>query len=187
MFSHTRPARPGDYCVLLAADAGEPRLRERLARLQRRCGGRAVEPVHLTCQRFVAPPEALEEYLSLIRPIVLACARISVEATSLVKWQAPGRHERNLRWGIALTAPLRAFAAMTERVLVAAGGVPLYASGWLPSLVTALEGIDDISYDPNQLTTETFPFELFEAQRVLVTRIAGDNEYALEQELVLGS
>ncbi|MBI5878658.1 MAG: hypothetical protein HZB53_13495 [Chloroflexi bacterium] len=187
MFAHARPARPGDYCVLLAADSDLPRLHARLAQLQRRCGGHRAEPVHLTCQRFVAPPEALEEFLSLFRPITLACARIIVEANSLVKWQAPGRRDRSLRWGITLTPALRAFAAMSEQVLVAAGGAPLYTSGWLPSLVTALEGIEDISFDPNQLTTDTFPYELFEARRVLVTRIAGAGEYVVEHELVLGS
>jgi hypothetical protein len=122
-----------------------------------------------------------------MRAISLACDPIPVIATALIKWHPGGRSERNLRWGIALTPAVHTFGSMLERVLAASGAMQLYIAGWQPTMATALEGIDDISFDPNQLSPEPFPYELFVARRVLITRILGGENYQTEFDLSLGA
>ena len=56
---YVRPAQLGDICVLLEpTDQDEIRLlRQRQLALQARFGGKPIENVHLTCQRFESQDE----------------------------------------------------------------------------------------------------------------------------------
>ena len=172
MQTHLRPAKPGDLCLLVAPDDdGLSSLRQRQFYLQRLFGGQPYEFVHLTCQRFVAPDESLPELQQQLRAQLPSVAPFSIIATSLVNWKSVYTQAQELRWGIALSRDVRNFASVIENILHASGAMPLYVSGWHPTLVTALVGIDYISRDPNIIADVSFPFSLFSARRVLISRI----------------
>jgi hypothetical protein len=189
MQTHLRPARPGDICVLLAPSAEETLqvVRPRQLYLQRLFGGEVADFVHLTCQRFLIQDEWLPNVVQQLRTQGATIQPFSMVATSLVQWRAGAGHGRSLRWGIALTRDLRRVGALISGVLAKTGAAPLYAAGWHSTMVIALEDINELTIDPNFLADQSFPFPLFMAQQLVLTRIKAIGQYETLDTIPLGA
>jgi hypothetical protein len=189
MQTHLRPAQPGDICVLLAPSADETAhvVRPRQRYLQTLFGGRPTEFVHLTCQRFIIQDELMPTVAQQLRTQTAAVQPLSILATSLVPWNSRNQQLRVLRWSIALTRDLRRMAALIADVLAKTGAAPLYVSGWQPTLITALEGINELTVDPNFLADQSFPFPLFLAEQVVLSKIKAIGEYEILDTIPLSA
>jgi hypothetical protein len=187
--SPRRTARPGDVCVLLEPAEGEiDELRQRQVGLQARFGGRLHERVHLTCQRFELPDEGLlPGLIQHLRRVLVAVRPFPIVAVSLVQSYHPFWDSRLLRWCIQYPNDLRRFGLIVEDVLIAAGITPHFsvASGWEPTLVTALEAIPEVSIDrhPGGIS---FPHHLFVARWVVLSRIRARREFEILGTVQLG-
>ncbi|MCP4541418.1 MAG: hypothetical protein GY832_30175 [Chloroflexi bacterium] len=177
-----RTARPGDICVLLEPVGDEiTKLRQLQMSLQSLYGGRLHERVHLTCQRFELQDEQglsdivqhLEINLATIRPFPLT-------ANSLAQIKSQFWRTRLLRWRIRVTDDVRRFAQLVEEGLIAAGTSPHFshASGWVPTLITALEAILKVDFE-HRPTDTTFPQYLFTGRQVVLSRIAGRRQFEI--------
>jgi hypothetical protein len=177
-----RIARPGDVCVLLEPAEGEiAGLRQRQAALQARFGGRPHERVHLTCQRFELQDERpLPDLIRLLRSGLVVVRPFSIVAVSLVQLEHPFWRSRLLRWCIQSSDDLRRLGRIVERTLAAVGIAPHFslASGWEPTLLTALDGIPEVDLERN-LDDIPFPHHLFTARRVVLSRIRGHRQFEI--------
>jgi hypothetical protein len=187
---HHRAARPGDVCVLLEpAEEEIDELQQRQVALQARFGGRPHERVHLTCQRFELPDEGL--LLGLIqhlRRALVAVRPFPIVAVSLVQSYHRFWGSRLLRWRIQYPDDLRRFGLIVEDALAAAGITPHFsvASGWKPTLVTALEAIPEADLD-RQPEGISFLHHLFVARQVVLSRIRGRGEFEILETVQLTS
>jgi len=183
-----RTAQPGDVCVLLEpAEEEIAELRQRQTALQARFGGRPHERVHLTCQRFELPDEALPLGLvQHLRRALVAVRPFPIVAVSLVQCYHSFWGSCLLRWCIQYPKDLRRFGLIVEDALIAAGVTPHFsvASGWEPTLVTALEAIPEMDLDrhPGSIS---FPHHLFVVQRVVLSRIRGRGEFEILETVQL--
>ena len=176
---HVRPAKFGDICVLLEPIAKDEiiYLRQRQMPLQALFGGSPIENVHLSCQRFEAQDERLLQGLvQNLNSALSAVQPFALTALGLETLYAQVRQTNILKWRIQVTPDLQRFIESVENVLIATGITPLYTSGWVPSLVSALKGVPEINLNsvPN---TIAFPYHLFTAHKVVLSRIDGPNEF----------
>jgi hypothetical protein len=185
-----RTAQPGDVCVLLEPAEGEiDELRQRQVALQARFGGRPHERVHLTCQRFELPDEGL--LLGLIehlRRALVAVRSFPIVAVSLVQSYHRFWGSRLLRWRIQASGELRRLGIIVEDTLVDVGIRPHFAvaSGWVPTVVTALEAIPEVDLD-RQPQGVSFPHHLFVVRRVVLSRIRTRGEFEILDTIRLDS
>jgi hypothetical protein len=177
-----RIARPGDVCVLLEPAEDEiADLRQRQAALQARFGGCPQERVHLTCQRFELRDEhSLPDLVRLLRSGLVAVRPFSIVAVSLVQLEHPFWRSRLLRWRIQSSDDVRRLGRIVERALGAVGITPHFApaSGWEPTLLTALDGIPEVNLERYQ-DDIPFPHHLFTARRVVLSRIRGYRQFEI--------
>jgi len=177
-----RIARPGDVCVLLEpAEDESADLRQRQAALQARFGGRPQERVHLTCQRFELRDEhPLPDLVRLLRSGLVVVRPFSVVAVSLVQLEHPFWRSRLLRWRIQSSDDLRRLGGIVERTLGAVDITPHFssASGWEPTLLTALDGISEVDLERYR-DDIPFPHHLFTARRVVLSRIRGYRQFEI--------
>jgi hypothetical protein len=116
--------------------------------------------------------QQLEAKLVVVPPVpVVAASMIQVEHRF---WQS-----RLLRWRIRVTDRVQHLVKAIEDGLVAARIDPHFPhdSGWMPTLVTALEGILPGEDPERRLNEEVFPLHLFTGQRVVLSRIMGHREF----------
>jgi hypothetical protein len=185
-----RIARPGDVCVLLEPAEDEiADLRQRQAALQACFGGCPHERVHLTCQRFELRDEhPLPDLVRLLRSELVAVRPFPIVAVSLVQLEHPFWRSRLLRWRIQSSDDLRRLGRMVERALGAVGIRPHYssASGWEPTLLTALDGIPEV--DLGRYRDDIpFPHHLFTARRVVLSRIRGHRQFEILETVRLSA
>jgi hypothetical protein len=177
-----RIARPGDVCVLLEPAEDEiADLRQRQAALQARFGGRPQERVHLTCQRFELQDERLQtDLIRLLRSGLAVVRPFPIVAVSLVQLEHPFWRSRLLRWRIQPSDDLRRLGRIVERALGAVGIRPHFssASGWEPTLLTALDGIPEVDLERYR-DDILFPHHLFTARRVVLSRIRGYRQFEI--------
>lgn len=169
-----RAAEPGDVCVLV-----EPRgedvvaLRREQRELQRLCGGRIHEPVHLTVQRFrIAGSGPVQDLVRDLMGEMEALSSFPVVAGSLVQMEHAFWESRLIRWRVRVTPALREFCEAVEGLLVEREMVPHFPleRGWEPRYVTALEDTETGALDRGH-EERVFPRLLFEARRVLLSRV----------------
>jgi hypothetical protein len=176
---HVRPARVGDCCVLLEPAQAEERDRLRLRQmaLQARFGGTPMQPVHLTCQRFACPGEQrLQAFQDRLSSVLAGVEPLSLTAFSLQVLPVQFRRTNMLKWRIEVTEDVRRFAALVEGSVVAVGIEPLYTSGFIASLITALQDVPELEAD--QLAGYGgFPHHLFTGQQMELSRICGPNAF----------
>jgi hypothetical protein len=185
-----RIARPGDVCVLLEPAEDEiADLRQRQAALQACFGGCPHERVHLTCQRFELRDEhPLPDLVRLLRSELVAVRPFPIVAVSLVQLEHPFWRSRLLRWRIQSSDDLRRLGRMVERALGAVGIRPHFssASGWEPTLLTALDGIPEV--DLGRYRDDIpFPHHLFTARRVVLSRIRGHRQFEILETVRLSA
>jgi hypothetical protein len=185
-----RIARPGDVCVLLEPAEDEVAdLRQRQAALQARFGGRPHERVHLTCQRFELRDEhPLPDLVRLLRSGLGAVRPFPIVAVSLIQYESPFWRSRLLRWRFRPSDDLRRLGRIVERALGAVGITPHFASasGWEPTLLTALEGIPEVDLE-RYLDDGPFPHHLFTARRVVLSRIRGYRQFEILETVWLAA
>ena len=185
-----RVARPGDVCVLLEPAEDEiPDLRQRQVALQARFGGRPHERVHMTCQRFELRDEhPLPDLVQLLRSGLGAMRPFSIVAVSLTQYESPFWRSRLLRWCFRPSDDLRRLGRIVERALGAVGIRPHFssASGWEPTLLTALEGIPEVDLECYR-DDILFPHYLFTARRVVLSRIRGHRQFEILETVRLSA
>jgi len=177
---HIRPAQVGDICVLLESvdDAEATHLYHYQQTLQARFGGKAVVPVHLTCHRLeiqgdaqlATLHEALGQVLSTVSPFALT-------ALSLQTLYVPVLGTCMLKWRVDVTDELRHFSYLVRDAVSRVGATSLYAPDAVSSLVTALQGVGDLSSEALEIPN-MFPHHLFTAAKVELSRIEGPNDFA---------
>jgi hypothetical protein len=181
--SKQRMARLGDVCVLLVPGQDEAdELRRMQASLQSVFGGTPHEPVHLTCQRFEMAHEHLLPEVTQHLEARLACIpRTQVIAASTIQGEHPFWQSRLLRWRIRISDEVRHLAEVIEDGLLAAGITPHFPrdSGWIPTLVTALEGVTPGEDLDHRLSEDLFPLYLFTGRWVILSRILGHREFEI--------
>jgi hypothetical protein len=97
-------------------------------------------------------------------------------ALSLQTLYSQIRQTNILKWSIKVTWEVRQFVALVERTLVAVGIEPLYTTGFVASLITALKDVRAV--DDDQLAgVGGFPHHLFTGEQVELSRICGHNEF----------
>jgi hypothetical protein len=178
---HTRPAQVGDLCVLLEPTQNAvDQLRERQASLQRRFGGVPIDHVHLTCQRFACDdPGRVQAIIADLAAIVAATPRFALRAVALETLYVPVLETNLLKWRIAIEPPLRHFIMHLRARLEALGIEPHYVAGFVPNLVAALRDVPDVDQAALAAYHE-LPYPLFTAGQVVLSRICGPNQFAIE-------
>ena len=203
MQTEPRRARPGDVCVLLEPAEDEiPSLRQLQMSLQTLFGGRPHERVHLTCQRFELREERLwPDIVQHLRTHLAAIQPFPITADSLVLFESRFWQSRLLRWRIQVTPDVRRFTRLVENGLVAAHVAPPRLlrpvtgssvgtlhfsppSGWVPTLVTALEAIPRANLD-RHLSEIAFPQHLFTGRQVVVSKIIGERQFDILETIQL--
>jgi hypothetical protein len=157
--------------------------------LQSVYGGHPHERVHLTCQRFALAEEGmLPAIIQHLTDNLAAVQPFPLTAGSLVQFESRFWQSRLLRWRIEASADLRRMARGVDDGLVAAG-VTLHhpqTSGWVPSLVTALEAIPAVDFDLHRRDI-AFPQYLFTGRQVVLSRIAGHREFEILEAIQLAA
>ncbi|MBI3943241.1 MAG: hypothetical protein HY326_09535 [Chloroflexi bacterium] len=174
-----RPAKPGDICVLLEPSAKEEisLLHRYQLSLQSQFGGKLIHPVHLTCQRLELPKESrLAELVERIEQVAASSQPFPLMALATTPLFSSFRGFNILKWQIELTGNLRTFIFAVTEALHASGAIPLYRPGWVPTLITALEDIEASEVD-RRLHDSLFPYPLFNACRVEISRIKGPTDF----------
>jgi hypothetical protein len=81
-----------------------------------------------------------------------------------------------LKWRVAVTEDVQRFAALVEGAVMAAGIEPLYTSGFVASLITALKDVPELGAE--QLAGYAgFPHHLFTGQQIELSKICGPNAF----------
>jgi hypothetical protein len=183
MSGEIRTAEPGDVCVLLIPSQDEA---ERLGRLQASLqlifGGVPHKLVHLTCQRFeMADDHPLPQVIQHLQVGLSTVSPVSIIADSVVHFESRFWQSSLLRWRIDATDEVRRLATAIEDGLVAARTPPHFPrdSGWVPTLVTALEGVTPRGDPDHQLSRNLFPVHLFTGRWVVLSRILAQREFEL--------
>jgi hypothetical protein len=186
-FTPLRPGQPGDICLLLEpTDQGEIHaLRQQQITLQNLYGGRLMEPVHLTCQRFVLNDQ--QRYPDLINMLVEFTAQyqpFSFQVQGLIPLYSPYRQMNILKWEIIPESRLKRFSARLEQLLQNPWTTSLYTPGWVSTLVTALVEIDG-SRSISAERLPSFPHPLFTPSLLTVSKINGPSEFEILDKIPL--
>ncbi len=189
-----RPAKEDDICILLYTSNLEEiaHMRGSQAILQGILGGRIVTPVHLTSHRFEAQdPKVVGMLLQDLADKLERFRPFPITALSYVPLYSTFREVNLLKWRIRTNVELYEFTTKVNSVLEAIGIQSIYPSGWVSSLVTALEDIPEIIYDRHELNQslqvakEPFPRHLFTANEVALSRVKGPEEYEILEKITL--
>jgi hypothetical protein len=180
MTATIRTAQPGDVFVLLEPNIEEANeVRRRQMELQAALGGRISEPLHLTCQRFeVTDERRFDHVLETLKSTLQELPAFALTANGYIPLFSRFRQTYILKWYVQETPALRHLGALLESTLITARAIPYfrYSAGWIATLITALEGLPDLP-DDHRLSRNDFPFHLFTARHVLVTRLRSGREF----------
>jgi hypothetical protein len=174
--SSPRPAVAGDICVLLAPSRPLSGSGAALIdRLQAAFGGERVEPIHVTVDRVAGDDAAalvriVRESLTRLRP-----APVLVDRLFFLPSQSRGPEIVKLE--VAPHAVLDEDVDVLLAALRGSGLPSLYSNDRAKSTITMLQRVTRGA----SVTTEMseVPLELFVADRVIVSRIAGPARYEI--------
>jgi hypothetical protein len=173
-----RETRPGDLFVLLVPSEGEvtPAGQMQLE-LQAFFGGRPVNPVHVTCERFeLSDQQRLEEITRRLKQQAKMQSSFPVTAFSVKTIRSDFRGVHILKWLVDLSDPLSQWINFVGDTLDAIGARRFYGSLGGIWTVTALEGIEEMNTKPF-LSQAAFPQYLFTARQIILSRILGPDKY----------
>jgi hypothetical protein len=176
---HVRPAELGDICLLLepAGEEGIVQLQQYQRSLQANFGGTPIERIHLTCQRFATQDKLkLKNFEKGLERIAAGMKPLPLTAVSLQTLYLPIRQTNILKWQIDLTDELRQFVSAIEQALVEVKIKPLYRTGFVSSLLTALKEVPVVAEDKLD-EYGGFPHHLYSGERIVLSQICGPNEF----------
>jgi hypothetical protein len=155
-------------------------VRARLDELQRRYGGRIVDPLHLTLERVSGERTddliaAVRRSTSLLRPVV-------VRGEGLMTMRSSYRRGEILK--VETSQERVAPDVDAVRSAVRAAGLRSLYGDERRANVTVLEGI---RHDGGIASEEWTPLDLFTADLVIVSRIAGASRYDVLDRISLPS
>jgi len=174
--SIVRAAKAGDICVLLMPDKLDlMNLRSSQEALVKAFDGWIVPEVHITCQRF--NPEGVHDIKALLPGLTEKIAKLSsfpIYADGLVQFMAPFWQTHVLRWQIQETPSWMRFIDGLDQSLRVGGLEPHYPHD-RPFTCSALDLINPVQleYAPKM----TYPKLLFNAHRVVFSKILGLNDF----------
>lgn len=180
-----RIARPGDIFLLLLPTAQELQsLREQQRLLQSRYGGKIVDFVHITCERF-SPERENEEKgcLEYLKNNITRLSPFMLYADTLVQFFAPYWGEEVLRWQVQDTKEY-----VHLRKLLAASlhqtGCGSHFDRRKPTTCTALRLENKVEHLPQE-PSGSFPIPLFKANTLLVSKLVRENEFDILAKILL--
>lgn len=164
-------AQTGDICALLIPSYAESiALKSRLKDLHQRYGGEIASPLHLTCQRFRASEEQLEQLKPKLIRLATRTQPIPLLGQNLEPFYSTFRQQEILKCRISPTDSLISFVTKLSKELEDLSIEPHFP--WVSELVTLFE---DIHVD--LLRKEDYPTRLFWGQRLVLTQIKAPGRY----------
>jgi len=164
-------AQTGDICALLIPSYGESiALKSRLKDLHKRYGGEIASPLHLTCQRFRATTEQLEQLKPRLIRLATATPPLPLMGQNLEPFYSTFRQQEILKCRITPTEKLVHFVTKLSEELEDLGIDPHFP--WVSELVTLFEDIQ-----VGLLRKEDYPQRLFWGQRLVLTQIKAPGRY----------
>lgn len=174
--SIVRAAKAGDICVLLMPEKAElinlRRVQETLAQT---FDGWIVPEVHITCQRF--NPEGIENIKGMLPAIAERIAKLKsfpIYSDGLTQLLAQFWQTHVLRWKVQETPAWNKFVEGLDQAL-RESGLDLHYPHDKPFTCSALDLINPVQleYAPQM----TYPRYLFNARKVVFSRILGLNDF----------
>lgn len=185
MDEFSRSIRAGNTFLLLSPTRMTPELVEHIARLQRILGGRRIEPLHFTSQRFTFDAnEQFSAFLADLKTSLVGVKPLVFYSTDLVPLYSEYRHSRVLKWRILPSHQLSAFSTLVEDVLFRHQGRSFFPRGWHSELITTLEHVDRVDLSLHQ-EEHRIPWPLFSADRVILSRFDNQEDYETLEEISL--
>lgn len=146
-------------------------------------GGRATDPIHLTCNRFVAESAAeIDRVVAALKTRLADLQSFPMIGLSYFPQFSPLRHINILKWRVQPDENLRLIHLDIELALKDARLTSQYPPGWVSSLVTALEDIQPAEVAGgypagNNIVSIPTPSPLFNVGEVLITYIQSRTEF----------
>jgi hypothetical protein len=171
-----RSARAGDICVLLMPEKEEmAELRRAQEALAQAFSGWVSPEVTIACQRF-DPPEnhSIEEVVMRLRNVVSRMPAFPIYALELTQFLAPFWQAYVLRWEVQQTDAFTQFIQQLDEALVENGLEPHYPHD-TPFTCSCIDLITPVKmeYAPK----ESYPKLLFNARRVVFSKVLGLNDF----------
>lgn len=177
---HTRPAAKGDICVLLESTrpAEHRRLQQHQYALQARFGGKLINHVHLTAQRFVCPdPQQFERFVAQLEKELVDVRPFELTAIAMQTLYVAVLNANLLKWRVEANADLKNLNRTLEQTLRASGITPLYVPGAISTLVSALHDVPDLT-ETELVHTEPFPLPLFTVETLIFSQIENASTFS---------
>jgi hypothetical protein len=187
LLTPVRIGQPGDVTLLLEpADPAEvERLQQYQIALQKLYGGRLMEPVHLTCQRFVLTDE--QRYPALVEMLKDLGRQFNpptLQANGVQPFYSRFRQENILKWEIVLDPFVESFSARLEQLLQTPWTASMYSPGWVSTLVTALVANNSEPSQPLEGSIK-FPHPLFTPGILTLSKLLGPTEFEIMDKIHL--
>jgi hypothetical protein len=178
-----RIAQPGDIFILLVPTGPElKQLRHKHAQLQTQYGGRLVDPIHITVERF--SPENGQFTQDCIAPIKKTLHRVrpfQLTVDALIQFFAPYWQSQVLRWRVAESPTWSDFRDLLENTLSEIG-CPSHFVRRRHATCTILR----LDHKVN-LSSEArdFPRPLFTARHLWISMLKEDGLFEILEKLEL--
>jgi hypothetical protein len=179
IFMLPRVAQPGDLFILLVPNGEElVSLQQWQMDLQSQYGGRRVEPMHITVERFSPEHTTFAgDCLTILRPILEMVKPFPIFSDQLIQFYAPYWQQHVLRWRVQETPGWLAFKEITTLAL-AEVGCPSHFVRERHATCTALflESEADLDSNPPGIH---FPASLFTAREVLISLLEAPEQFTI--------
>jgi hypothetical protein len=153
--------------------------------LQEMFGGRLIEPVHYTIQRFrFFEEERLQDFRDELKQSLRNILPFPVQAQNIVTLYSEYRRARVLKWHINLTSELQNVADLVEKLLNLHKGKSMLPSRWISDLITALEDIQDMGFQRN-LQLIPVPDPLFKVEQLILAQFTNQQDFKILEEFPL--
>jgi hypothetical protein len=180
-----RIAQPGDIFILLGPSAQELHLlRQWQADLQTRYGGKLVNHIHITSQRFTPQQRLLEEScVELLKNELQNLQSFPIFTDKLIQFYARYWDTLVLRWRVQETDTYTKFRDVLDQTLEIVQ-CPSHFDRQRHASCGALN-LDVRSDLENNPPVRNYPAYLFTARELLISKLIGDNEFEIIETIGL--
>lgn len=186
-FFTSRPAQPGDTCILAVPDDGNEidQLRIKQRALQEIYGGQLTKPVHLTCQRFgYYPLQTIRQLRESLEHLAQQVSPFSITALDVKPIHSNFRDTCILKWEVEINPELTQFSNAITETLHFCNITPHFLPGSISSLITCLENIDPPKSGQSP-PEDCLPDHLFTARQILISRIEAPFQYSILDSILI--